>query len=84
MQVKRIGIAVAILAGGLVVARPWAHADGIGVFEWAAQDSQTDTGSRSANRFDPTVQGRRAGSFDPYAQGIGNPVIDLIWIQGNT
>ncbi len=86
MQLKRIGIAAVILAGGLIVARPWAQTDRIGTFELAAQDSRTDAGTDGAGsgRFDPYTQGLRTGWFDPYTEGMGHPVIDLVWLQRNT
>lgn len=84
MQLKRIGIAVVILAGGLAVARPWAQTDRIRTSELAAQDTRTDVGTDGAGRFDPYTQGHRKGWFDPYTAGMGHPVVDVVWLQRNT
>lgn len=87
MQLKRIGIAAVILAGGLVIARPWAQTARIGTFEVAAQASRADdrsTDGLGAGRFDPYTQGHRTGWFDPYTEGMGHPVVDLVWIERNT
>ena len=87
MQLKRIGIAVVILAGGLVAACPWAQTARIGTFEVAVQDSRAacaSTDGSGAGRFDPYTQGHRTGWFDPYTEGMGHPVVDLVWLQRNT
>lgn len=86
MRVKQIGIAVGVVAGALMAASPWTQLDRTGVFDQVAQHSRPDTGASAddAGRFDPYTQGHLAGWAVPYAEGIGSPVIDLVWLQRNT
>ncbi len=86
MRVKQIGIAVGVVTGALMAASPWTQLDRPGVFDQDAQHSRSATGASAddAGRFDPYTQGHLAGWALPYAEGIGSPVIDLVWLQRNT
>ncbi|MFC4522414.1 hypothetical protein [Cupriavidus pinatubonensis] len=37
-----------------------------------------------AGCFGSYTQGHRTGRFDPYTEGMGQPVVDLVWIERNT
>ncbi len=99
MQLKHIGIAAMVAAGTLMAAsaliatgvlvagHPSEDTTRTEVFSVIAQDSRTDTdtdGTGAGRRFDPYTQGHRTGWFDPYTEGMGHPVVDLVWIQRNT
>jgi len=84
MQLKHIGIAAAIVAGGLVVALQWAQPGRVGAFETVTQQTPTDAGADGAGDSGPYRQGRPAGGFDLHPGGTGGRVTNLLWIQRNT
>ncbi|MFX1766362.1 hypothetical protein PWP93_28020 [Paraburkholderia sp. A1RI-2L] len=82
MQLKRIGIATAIVVAGLVEAHPCVQGDRVGAFDRFTKHARADTGTGSGGNSDSFKQGRRTDWFDLYTEGMGSPVIGPQWIPG--